>query len=229
MPDMGGFVVTDSHDAVLVRYALRDGGMVRLPMTDFTVLDYPDAAGTRLEFITADIEGLSDSRDPDDVLYSGRVRIAHRQQAYLALQELYNLTGLRLDFCYCTANASGVYFSLLPDGFAQRSFFAASLGEDYGGSEISGFRLAWRELAGEWSPLVLAEAVCPEPWLPPGTILQWYYDRLKIFHTGEAVYGDRQNLYLVDGAYYAGEVQETEWGPALVSFSGPYTGIEMNQ
>ena len=44
-PEKGGFVVADSHSAVLARYVLRDCGLERVPLTDFTVLDYPDAAG----------------------------------------------------------------------------------------------------------------------------------------------------------------------------------------
>lgn len=40
-PEKGGFVVTDSHDAVLARYVLRDRGLSRVPLTDFSAADYP--------------------------------------------------------------------------------------------------------------------------------------------------------------------------------------------
>lgn len=232
-PEKGGFVAADSHNAVLARYVLRDRGLERVPLTDFTVLDYPDAAGTRIEFQT-DVEGLSDGLDPDDVLYGTQYRITHRQQAYLALQELYELTGLKVDFCYCTANEYGVLFSLLPDGFNQRSFFTADFGENYGGRGVPQFRIAWRELDNDWSPLSLAESAMPGSWVPPETVLGWYYDRLNIFRTGEAAvetdgdFSEERKLYLENGDLFVGTLWETDWGPALVCLIGPYPDGEIN-
>lgn len=234
-PEKGGFVVTDSHDAVLARYVLRDSAMVRVPLTDFNVMDYPDAAGTRVEFVLNDPDGLSDGLDPDDVLYNGKVRITHRQQAYLALQELYGLTGIKLDFCWCTANEYGVYFSLLPDGFNQRGFFDAQFTEECGGNgSIPQFHIAWRELGSGWSPLSLAEAVRPGPEVPPEMVLGWYYGRLRRFRTGQAALetggelSEERNLYLENGDLYVGTLRETDWGPALVCLYGPYPGGEVN-
>ena len=97
----------------------------------FSALDYPDVADTKVTFMT-DVEVLSDGLGPDELLpYMDTVRITHRQQAYLALQELYNITGLKVDECYCTANEYGVVFSLLPDGFNQRNFLCFDFNARY--------------------------------------------------------------------------------------------------
>lgn len=234
-PEENGFVVTGFHGAPLYRYVLENHRLVCRPVTDISVRDYPDVAGTRIRFATDDPDELSDSLDPDDVLYGTQYRITHRQQAYLALQELYDLTGLRVDFCYCAANEYGVLFSLLPDGFNQRSFFSADFSENYGGSgSIPQFRIAWRELGNDWSPLSLEEAVRPGQSVLREKVLEWYYDRLDIFRTGEAAQEtdgelpEERNLYLENGDLFVGYFQETVWGPALVSLYGPYPGGVVN-
>lgn len=117
------------------------------------------------------------------------VGTADRQQAYLALQELYNLTGLTVDSCYCAANEYGVVFSLLPDGFDQRSFYSMDFSERYGGG-IPGLYIAWRESGNDWYPLSFAEAVQPDSWVGESELLRWYYERLDLFATGEAAYAN---------------------------------------
>lgn len=227
-PEMGGFVLTDTRNAVLARYVLRDGALVRLPITDFSALDYPDVAGTEITFVT-DFGILSDGREPDEVLYAAEgVCVTHRQQAYLALQELYNLTGLTVDSCYCAANEYGVVFSLLPDGFNQRSFYSMDFSERCGGSGIPGLYIAWRELGNDWSPLSFAEAVHPESWLAESELLRWYYERLDLFSTGEAAYANLDELYLTNGDSYLAVFQETGQGKALTSLHGPYPGGVIN-
>ena len=223
-PEKGGFVLLDSQDAVLARYALQDGLIVRLPLTDFSALDYPDAAGTKVTFMT-DVEVLSDGLAPDELLpYTDGVRITHRQQAYLALQELYDLTGLKVGECYCTANEYGVLFSLLPDGFDQRSFFYMDLNTRYGNADnIPSLRIAWKELGCDWSPLSLADAVRPESWVEgEAETMLWYYDRMKFFRTGEASYVNGGELWLENGDLYNYFMEETEYGPVLTSITGPY-------
>lgn len=220
-PNMGGFVVTGTQNTVCARYILQNAAMICLPITDFSALDYPDVLSTEITFIT-DVDILSDGHDPDDIIYSGDNRITHRQQAYLALQELYDLTGLTLDKCYCAANEYGVVFSLLPDGFNQRSFYSMDFGENYGGRGIPGLYIAWQELGNDWSPLSFAEAVHPESGVAESEILRWYYDRLSIFSSGEADYANFEELYLTNGDSYLGSFQETEWGKALTSLHGPY-------
>lgn len=133
-----------------------------------------------------------------------------------------------MDECYCAANESGVLFSTLPDGFNQRSFFTLDFPETYGGSAIPGFRIAWRELGNDWSPLSLADAEQPESWVALESLLRWYYDRLEILHTGTVAletdggFPWERNLYLEDGALYVGSFQETDQGLTLESLLGPY-------
>ena len=233
-PEMGGFVATDSQNTVLARYLLRDGALVRVPVTDFSAQDYPDVLGTEITFVT-DFPVLSDGKGPDDVLYSsGGVRITHRQQAYLALQELYGLTGLTVDRCYCAANEDTVLFSLLPDGFNQRCFFHMDFREEYGGSGmIPSIFIFWRELGYDWSPLSFAEAERPGPeiwpdiWTPENEALRWYYDRLNVFAAGEAAHASLGELHLTNGDLYIADLQDTAYGPALFGLTGPYPGGEV--
>ena len=237
-PEKGGFVLLDGQDAVLARYALQDGLIVRLPLTDFSALDYPDVAGTKVTFMT-DVEVLSDSLGPDELLpYTDTVRITHRQQAYLALQELYNLTGLKVDECCCTANEYGVFFSLLPDGFNQRGFFYMDFNTRYGNVDnIPSLRIAWKELNNDWSPLSLADAVRPESWVEgEAETMLWYYGRMKIFNTveagsanrGDPSYANLGELWLTNGDLYNYFMEETEYGPVLTSITGPYPNGEIN-
>lgn len=231
-PDKGGFAAADSQESVLARYVLRDGEMVRQPLTDFTAADWPDVVGTKVTFVTE--EGLSDGRGPDEVIYGKKYRITHRQQAYLALQELYNLTGLKVEACCFSASETGVHFSLLPDGTNGRNFFSAWYGEDRGGSGIPGLNLTWRELGNGWSPLSLAEAARPDKWVPRENTLRWYYDRLAAFRTGEAAIEtdgelpEERYLYLENGDLFVGYFRDTDEGMALVSIYGPYPGGEVN-
>lgn len=234
-PEKGGFVVTDSQNAVLARYLLRDGEMVRQPLTDFTAQDWPDVTRTKITFITDDGDGLADGRDPDELLYGGRYRITHRQQAYLALQELYRLTGLRVEECCCAASEFGVYFSLLPDGCNQRCFFSADLGGDYGAAGgIPDLYIAWKELGNDWSPLSLEDAARPEAWVAEENTLRWYYDRLEVLHTGEAAietggqYAGERYLYLENGDLFVGQLENTHWGLVMTSLIGPYPDGEVN-
>ena len=226
-PEKGGFVVVSSEDSILARYALRGGEMVRLPLTDYSALNYPDVAGTKITFITDydRIGILTDGLDPDDILpYSEDVRITHRQQAYLALQELYNLTGLKVDECYCAANEFGVLFSLLPDGFNQRSFLHYDFNTRYGNADsIPSIYISWKELGNDWSPLSIADAVRPESWVKgEAETMLWYYGRMKIFSAGEPAYANLGDLWLENGDLYTYFIEETEYGPVLTGITGPY-------
>ncbi len=230
-PDRGGFILYNGDNALVSRYVLRDGELVRLPPTDFSVADYPDVVGTELTFITDDrAEGLSDKIDPDDILpYTPNVRITHRQQAYLALQELYNMTGLKVDSCYCAASEYGVHFSLLPDGFNQRGFFHFGFNTHYGNVDnIPSIYIHWKELDNDWSPLSLEEAAKPGPGTKEEDAILWYYDRMKIFSTGEASHVNFEDLWLENGDRYVCSINDTEWGPALWSITGPYPNGEIN-
>lgn len=221
----GGFVVVDgTSNSVVSRCILRDGELVRVPPTDFSAADYADVMDTKMTFMT-DVDVLSDGLDPDAILpYTGNVSITHRQQAYLALQELYNLTGLKVDECYCTANEYGVFFSLLPDGFNQRSFFSMDFNTRYGSVDnIPSLNIGWKELGCDWSPLSLEESVRPESWVEgEAETALWYYDRMKFFSTGEASYVNGGELWLENGDLYLYFIEETEYGPILKGLTGPY-------
>ncbi len=231
--EYGGFVVVDGNlNSVVNRCVLRNGELVRVPATDYSAADYPDAAGTKVTFVT-DVEILSDGLDPDELLpYTSAVRITHRQQAYLALQELYNLTGLKVEECYCTACEHGVLFSLLPDGFNQRSFFCFDFDARYGSLDhIPTLYIKWKELDNDWSPLSLADAVRPEPGAEGAEeTMLWYYNRMKVFSTGKAEssnrgdpsYANLGELWLENGDLYNYFMEDTEYGPVLTSITGPY-------
>lgn len=230
-PDRGGFILYNGNNALVSRYVLRDGELVRLPPTDFSVSDYPDVVGTELTFITDEQAGdLSDKIDPDDILpYTPNVRITHRQQAYLALQELYNMTGLKVDSCYCAASEYGVHFSLLPDGFNQRGFFYFGFNTRYGNVDhIPSLYINWKEVGDDWSPLSLEEAAKPGPGTKEEDAILWYYDRMKIFSTGEASRVNFEDLWLENGDRYVCSINDTEWSPALWSITGPYPNGEIN-
>ena len=224
-PDRGGFILYNGDNALVSRYVLRDGELVRLPPTDFSTADYPDVVGTELTFITDEQAGdLSDKIDPDDILpYTPNVRITHRQQAYLALQELYNMTGLKVDSCYCAASKYGVRFSLLPDGFNQRSFFYFGFNTRYGNVDhIPSLYINWKEVGDDWSPLSLEEAARPGPGTKEEDAILWYYDRMKFFSAGEASHVNFEDLWLENGDRYVCSINDTERGPALWSITGPY-------
>ena len=224
--DKGGFFADDSQGNILVRYTLRDGQMVRQPMTDFTAADYPDAVGTQLIFT---LHGFTASAHPDTVLLlKNGIRITPRQQAYLALQELYSLTGLTVPECHCTISSSGeLRFTPTPEDTL--SFYAVTLPEKYGGSETPRLELAWQELGNGWSPLKLSEhpelkdlQLCSR--LNGNRVLGWYYGRLQLLHSGETAHINHQDLWLDDGRRYTAQLGDTVYGPALVSLYGPYAG-----
>ncbi|MBE6962393.1 MAG: helix-turn-helix transcriptional regulator [Ruminococcaceae bacterium] len=225
--DKGGFFADDSQGNILVRYTLRDGQMVRQPLTDITVADYPDVIGTQL---TITLSGFSDSVHPDTVLLlKNGIRITPRQQAYFALQELYSLTGLTVPECHCTISSSGeLRFTPTPEDTL--SFYAVTLPEKYGGAGTPRLELAWQELGNGWSPLKLSEhpelkdlQLCAR--LNGNRVLGWYYDRLHLFHSGETAHINHQDLWLTDGRRYTAQLRDTVYyGPALVSLYGPYSG-----
>lgn len=224
-----GFAVTDSVGTVMVRYLLAENQLVRQPQTDFSLADYADAAGTRLTFSNA---------DPDQVVYNGAVRVTLRQQAYLALQELYGITGLTVDAAFCTVSGDGTAtFSVDAEG--EQVFFQMNWSRNLcGGAEQPGCSLTWRSEA-DWSPLEDRFAARPESgsaWTDPERTLAWLYRRMDRLRDGELITVARDPadedqtegparylLYLSDGGYY--EAFLTGSG-LLDSFSGPYPAIK---
>lgn len=227
-----GFVVTDDTGAVMARYLLEENCLKRQPGLSFSLRDYPDAAGTELTFLTE--AEVSDGKDPDAVIDNGTVRTTHRQQALLALQALYDLTGLKLKNALCAAGKDGVSF-YTEDG--ENSFYDVTWGKQYGGEGFfSGFTITWKEEA-DWSPLAFSQArhlptsiTAPEQWLK--NICR---DDLPLFCDGQVLTvtadpqeryeRDRFVAYRADGSYYAARLLETDTGYALASFYGPYPAL----
>ena len=224
-----GFVVTDESGAVMARYLLEENCLKCQPALSFSLRDYPDAAGTELTFLTE--AEISDGKDPDAVIDNGTVRTTHRQQALLALQTLYDLTGLKLESVLCAAGKDGVSF-YTEDG--ENCFYDVTWGKQYGGEGfLSGFSIVWKEEA-DWSPLAFSRArhlpasvTAPEQWLK--NICR---DDLPLFCDGQVltVTADPQERYekdryaacRTDGSYYAARLLETDTGYALTAFYGPY-------
>ena len=235
-PEKGGFFVADvnpetgEEGAVLVRYQLQDGAFLRREPTGITQADYPDAAGTKLHF---DLDYFSDSLDPDTVLTTeGGLRLTPRQQAYLALQQLYEFTGVKLEEVYCAVSGAGeTCFSLWEDGFTDRCFYSADMPEAYGGSGIPSVTFTWQEQGADWSPLSL-ETLAEARYLPsePADALWDAYLRLPLMRSGSLGLANARadRLWLSDGSLYTADFFETAFGPALTRLTGPYPDGEVN-
>lgn len=232
-PEKGGFFVADvnpetgEEGAVLVRYQLRDGAFLRREPTDLTPADYPDAAGAKLHF---DLDYFYDSLDPDTVLTTeSGLRLTPRQQAYLALQQLYEFTGVKLEEVYCAVSGAGeTCFSLWEDGFTDRCFYSADMPEAYGGSDIPSVTLTWQEQGADWSPLSL-ETLAEARYLPAERVdaLRDAYRRLSLMQGGSLANAQADQLWLSDGSLYTADFFETAFGPALTCLTGPYPDGEV--
>lgn len=233
-----GFAVTDSQGEVMARYLLEENCLKRQPQTDFSLADYADVAGTAVQFQTE--TEFSAELDPDAVLDNGTVRFTLRQQAYLALQALYDLTGLKLDSVLCGANRDEVTFYMENAENGEGCFYQVTLGKQYGGTGIlTEFSIVWRE-EEDWSPLSFADARHPQYYRETGPerwLLQTCQEDLTFFCGEEVVtaapdpmerYGEPQRyaVYREDGGYYGAHLLETDFGYALKSFYGPYPALE---
>lgn len=218
-------------------YLLEENCLKRQPQTDFSLADYADVAGTAVRFQTE--TEFSAELDPDAVLDNGEVRFTLRQQAYLALQALYDLTGIRLDSVFCQANRDLVAFYMEDPENGAGCFYQVALGRRYGGAGfVTGFSLVWRE-EEDWSPLSFADARRPqyhnEP-VPERWLLKTCREQLGFFCDAEVVtaapdpterYGEpRYVVYREDGGYYSADLLETDFGYALQSFYGPYPALD---
>ena len=230
-PEKGGFHAADAEageeGTVLVRYQLRDGEFLRREPTDLTPADYPDAAGAKLHF---DLDYFYDSLDPDTVLTTeSGLRLTPRQQAYLALQQLYEFTGVKLEEVYCAVSGAGeTCFSLWEDGFTDRCFYSADMPEAYGGSGIPSVTLTWQEQGADWSPLSL-ETLAEARYLPAEQTdaLRDAYRRLSLMQGGSLANAQADQLWLSDGSLYTADFFETAFGPALTCLTGPYPDGEV--
>ena len=226
-----GFVVSDDSGAVMAHYILQDGALLRRQPLEFSVRDYPDGAEVKLSFVTD--PGMSDGRDPDEVLDNGTIRTTHRQQAMLAMQILYDVTGLKMTECFCAAFAGGLAFYTVEDGEPGTLFYDVTLGKQFGGDGwVSGITIYWQEEEPA-SPISFVSAkhqdgsgTMPERWL------QNYANDLSLLCQGEIINmtkdpderyeNDRYVLCRADGTYYSARLLDTETGFALGHFYGPY-------
>ena len=223
-----GFRVADDSGTVLVRYILRDGAMLRQQPLDFSAEDYPDAVGITLSFVTD--PARSDGRDPDAVLDNGTTRTTHRQQAMLALQMLYDLTGRKPTECVCIANPDQISFYTAEDGEPGTLFYQWMPGKQYGGQDwVSGITLHWQEeypgspLTFSPSPIRLSAGHTPEEWLRSYALTLPLLCRDSIVYISKDPSGwpHHYALYRSDGTYYSARLLDTETGFALAHFYGP--------
>ena len=230
-PEKGGFHAADAEtgeeSTVLVRYQLRDGEFLRREPTDLTPADYPDAAGTKLQF---DLDYFYDSVDLDTVLTTASgLRLTPRQQAYLALQQLFEFTGVKLEEVYCAVSGAGeTCFSLWEDGFTDRCFYSADMPEAYGGSGIPSVTFTWQEQGADWSPLSV-QTLAGERYLPAERVdaLRDAYRNLPLMQSGSLANVQADQLWLSDGSLYTADFLETDFGPALTCLTGPYPDGEV--
>ena len=230
-PEKGGFHAADAEtgeeSTVLVRYQLRDGEFLRREPTDLTPADYPDAAGTKLQF---DLDYFYDSVDLDTVLTTASgLRLTPRQQAYLALQQLFEFTGVKLEEVYCAVSGAGeTCFSLWEDGFTDRCFYSADMPEAYGGSGIPSVTFTWQEQGADWSPLSV-QTLAGERYLPAehADALRDAYRNLPLMQSGGLANVQADQLWLSDGNLYTADFLETAFGPALTYLTGPYPDGEV--
>ncbi len=230
-PEKGGFhaaeAETGEEGTVLVRYQLRDGAFLRREPTDLTPADYPDAAGAKLHF---DLDYFYDSLDPDTVLTTeSGLRLTPRQQAYLALQQLYEFTGVKLEEVYCAVSGAGeTCFSLWEDGFTDRCFYSADMPTAYGGSGIPSVTFTWKEQGADRSPLSV-QALAEERYFPAEQTdaLRDAYRRLSLMQGGSLANAQADQLWLSDGSLYTADFFETAFGPALTCLTGPYPDGEV--
>lgn len=230
-PEKGGFHAADAEtgeeSTVLVRYQLRDGEFLRREPTDLTPADYPDAAGTKLQF---DLDYFYDSVDPDTVRTTASgLRLTPRQQAYLALQQLYTFTGVKLEEVYCAVSGAGeTCFSLWEEGFTDRCFYSADMPEAYGGSGIPSVTFTWQEQGADWSPLSV-QTLAGERYLPAERVdaLRDAYRNLPLMQSGSLANVQADQLWLSDGSLYTADFLETDFGPALTCLTGPYPDGEV--
>ena len=226
-----GFIVSDDSGTVLAHYILQDGALQRRQPLEFSVRDYPEGAEVKLSFITE--SGMSDGRDPDEVLDNGTIRTTHRQQAMLAMQILYDLTGLKISECFCAAFAGGLAFYSVENGEPGALFYDVTLSKQYGGDGwVSGLSIYWQEeelaspISFVYSRHQEGAGTMPEQWL------QNYANDLPLLCQGEIINvtkdpderyeNDRYVLYRADGTYYSARLLDTETGFALAHFYGPY-------
>ena len=176
---------------------------------------------------------LSDTLAPDALLDNGIVRTTHRQQAMLALQMLYDLTGWIPAKCICIANSEQISFYTAENDEPGTLFYQWTPGEQYGGEgPVSGITLYWQEEYPD-SPLIFSPSLLqlsagptPERWVRSyaAKLPRLCGDNIVYISKDPSGWPQHYALYRADGTYYSVRLLDTETGFALAHFYGPCTG-----
>lgn len=162
----------------------------------------PDVKDTVLIFRPGDLDWM-DYTDPDLPLEDPAFP-THRQLAYMALQTLYELTGVRLERCYAAATNHDVYLSMerQVDFGIFLTFSRDTRWQTYENS-IGGFMLTWKGEYTGYSPL--DPAACQIPGASEEERCLWLYEHARFFQSGEIVqtgWDIATRLYLEDGSFF---------------------------
>lgn len=163
---------------------------------------------------------MYDSETDPDLPFENPDCPTHRQLAYMAMQTLYDLTGVKLERCYAHATDYSVYLSTdrRHDFGTFFTFDRDPRWQAYENS-VGGFMLIWKGEQAEYSPI--------DPALfqiPGGTEEEqclWLYEHARFFQYGEIVdigWDINTRLFLEDGSFF--EVSSNTNGYA--ELRGPY-------
>ena len=147
---------------------------------------------------------MYDSEADPDLMFQSPDYPTHRQLAYMAMQTLYDLTGVKLERCYAHATDYSVYLSTdrRHDFGTFFTFDRDPRWQSYEKS-VGGFMLTWKGEHAEDSPI--------DPALfriPGGTEEEqclWLYEHARLFQCGEIVdvgWDIVTRLFLEDGSFF---------------------------
>ena len=163
---------------------------------------------------------MYDSETDPDLPFENPDYPTHRQLAYMAMQTLYDLTGVKLERCYAHVTDYGVYLSV-ERRYDFGHFFSFDRDPRWQAYEnsVGGFMLIWKGEQAEYSPI--------DPALfqiPGGTEEEqclWLYEHARVFQYGEIAdigWDINTRLFLEDGSFF--EVSSNTNGYA--ELRGPY-------
>lgn len=147
---------------------------------------------------------MYDSEADPDLMFQSPDYPTHRQLAYMAMQTLYDLTGVKLERCYAHATDYSVYLSTdRRHDFG--TFFTFDRDPRWQSYEKSagGFMLTWKGEHTEDSP------IDPDLFRIPGETEEeqclWLYEHARFFQCGEIVdigWDIVTRLFLEDGSFF---------------------------
>lgn len=147
---------------------------------------------------------MYDSEADPDLMFQSPDYPTHRQLAYMAMQTLYDLTGVKLERCYAHATDYSVYLSTdRRHDFGTFFTFDRDPRWQFYEKSVGGFMLTWKGEHAEDSPI--------DPALfriPGGTEEEqclWLYEHARLFQCGEIVdvgWDIVTRLFLEDGSFF---------------------------